>query len=76
MNDPISSGRITRRAIGLLGRQMQRVVAKRLVRFVLFNYLRDFGNCNLHLLQITKQGGSLGRSRCSAHQAHNAARSP
>jgi hypothetical protein len=67
MNDPISSGRITRRAIGLLGRQMQRVVAKRVVRFVLFNYLLDFGNGSPHLLQITKQGGSLGRKRFAGH---------
>jgi hypothetical protein len=46
---------------------MQRVVAKRVVRFVLFNYLLDFGNGSPHLLQITKQGGSLGRKRFAGH---------
>jgi len=42
---------------------MKRVVTKRLVRFVLLNYLRYFGNSDPHLLQMTKQRGGLGRSR-------------
>jgi hypothetical protein len=45
---------ITRHAIGSLRRQMMRVVTKQVVRFVLLNYLRDFGNGNPHLLQITE----------------------
>jgi hypothetical protein len=38
---------------------MQRVAAKRLVRFVLLNYVRDFSNGNPDSIQITKQGGSF-----------------
>jgi hypothetical protein len=53
---------ITGKAAALLPRQMMRVVAERGARSVPLDYLRDFCNENIHLLQIKESSRGLRRS--------------